>query len=120
MAERDRLGEDFIRQQGEGAPRELQMIDELSGGFEDIGEISSARDRVIRATNLCQSAGPRLGGTGIMLKEIKPSRHGEPIRCKAAAHELSMSCRIDRERGLLRRSEEHTSELQSHHDLVCR
>src|SRR5260221_1183049 len=56
------------------------------------------------------------------------SRHGlrlngfdPPPRCRAASQlGLPADCRAEKQRGNGERSEEHTSELQSHSDLVCR
>src|SRR5690606_40179200 len=68
------------------------------------------------------------GGTGIVLRcvheatgesvALKTAQHGKAEDCQALRREAGILSRLGRSR--IRRSEEHTSELQSRENLVCR
>src|SRR5437773_3638523 len=63
-------------------------------------------------------------GAGALVASTHPARenHGPPVRVLDGSRPDGRGVRcLDRRAGFRRaRSEEHTSELQSHHDLVCR
>src|SRR5437667_5562724 len=64
-----------------------------------------------------------------LFRSVRPQRHGlerdavrDPgdLRRPGARHARVTRTRAAKIAGIANRSEEHTSELQSHHDLVCR
>src|SRR5207237_10429846 len=88
---------------------------------------SSPRSTLFPYTTLFRSAGDRNRLPGAWSAAGAPDRHyltvplyGTviPRRCQSPSDELP--CRALRRQGERARSEEHTSELQSHLNLVCR
>jgi len=61
-----------------------------------------------------------IGPTGLLDRKTIPAKIREILilrTCSAARNDYELNLHI---KTLSERSEEHTSELQSHHDLVCR